>query len=191
MLIYILENTVNGKYYVGKTRSNNLHDYLSVKRWGARHGKIKGMPVVAAMAKYGIDKFEARILTTAETDEQLNQLERLWIAVLNARDPKIGYNIAPGGEAVRSGPLSEEHKKKIGLANKGRRPKPYVRTAKHRQQISDRSKGKKASEETRLKISLAGQGRKRGPETCQRISDAIFQHWEKRRAGLCSEAKNI
>ena len=36
---------------------------------------------------------------------------------------------------------SPEHKCKIGLANKGKKPKGYVRTEEHRQQLRDRMKG--------------------------------------------------
>ena len=47
-----------------------------------------------------------------------------------------------GGDKSRLGiPLSEETKAKIGAANKGRKPKGYVRTEEHRKQLSERMQG--------------------------------------------------
>ena len=140
--VYLLENTVNGKYYVGKTVSHSLNSYLSVKRWAARHGKAQNMPVVRAMQKYGISAFRATVLVTADSAESLSELERLWIIVLDARNPHIGYNISAGGGGARR-PCSLETRLKIGRANKGRKPVGYARTAEHSQQVRERMKGNK------------------------------------------------
>jgi len=144
MLIYILTNLVNGKYYVGKTKMENLHHYLSQKRCQVRKAASIGRtdPIISAMRKYGIENFSSEILSQTDTHEQLCELEKLWILALDCRNPKIGYNIMAGGEHVYRKPCAEETKRKIGLANKGRKPVPYIRTEKHRQQISERVKGK-------------------------------------------------
>jgi group I intron endonuclease len=140
MQIYCLENKVNGKCYVGKTVSDNLHDYLSVKRWAVKHGKHLGMPVIRAISKYGWDNFETKVLATAETEEELNNLERLWIILLNTR--AAGYNVTAGGDVSRTGMKnSPEHNARIGAANKGRKPAGYIRTEEHRQQLRDRMRG--------------------------------------------------
>ena len=71
----------------------------------------------------------------------------------------IGLNIAPGGFGG-SGPHSEETKKKIGKAMKGK-PSGML--------------GKKQSPETRKKLSIANKGIKRGPmsdETRRKMSIA-------------------
>lgn len=142
MQIYLLENTINGKYYVGKTVSKNLNSYLSVKRWAAKFGKQQCMPIVRAIAKYGWDAFKVHVLATAENAKQLAELERLWIVSLNARDPQVGYNVSAGGEASRLGiSMSDETKVKIGTANRGRKPKGYTRTEEHRKQLSERMQG--------------------------------------------------
>jgi group I intron endonuclease len=133
MQVYLITNLATGKYYVGKTVSANLNRYLSVKRWAARHGQVKGMPIVASMAKHGIESFVTQTLAQAESAEQLDMLERLWIAALDALNPNVGYNISAGGGGSRRS-CSLATKRKIGLANKGRKPKGYIRTEKHRQQ---------------------------------------------------------
>jgi group I intron endonuclease len=141
MKIYLLTNKVTGKYYVGKTVARSLNGYLSVKRWAARHGKHQNMPVVRSIAKHGWESFSVDVLAVAATKGQLNNLERLWIITLNARDPQVGYNLSAGGAGNGGGPMSAETKAKIGAANKGRKPKGYVRTEQHIQQLRDRMQG--------------------------------------------------
>lgn len=142
MILYLLTNTVNGKVYVGKTVRKNLNAYLSVKRWQAKNGNPGRMPVVNAIAKYGWDKFEVRELCRCADSDTLNAIEKQWIKDLDARNPEKGYNVCEGGGLGRLGlKNSKDHNQKIGAANKGRKPKGYVRTEKHRQQIRDRMQG--------------------------------------------------
>ena len=84
MQIYLIVNRMNGKTYVGKTVSQNLYDYLSVKRWQVRHGRISGMPIIAAIRKYGWENFDVQTVAICETEAELNNLERLWIAILDS-----------------------------------------------------------------------------------------------------------
>jgi len=141
MYVYLLTNKLNGKYYVGKTKKKDLQKYFTFKKWCAKKGgNYHRMPVIAAIAKYGWDSFTVDVLSIVDTEEQVNDLECLWIVLLNSRNPDIGYNIAIGGGRVCA-PLSEATKDKISAANKGRKPKGYIRTDLHRQQLRDRMKG--------------------------------------------------
>lgn len=145
MQVYLLTNLINGKYYVGKTVNPNLRQYLTNNKfWAATSDKGKKywhrMPIIAALRKYGIENFTAEVLTRATNDDELNMFERLWITALDSRNPAIGYNLSAGGEGMRF-PKSEDAKRKIGLANKGRKPKGYKRTELHLQQRRDAMKG--------------------------------------------------
>src|SRR3990170_5510904 len=71
--------------------------------------------------------------------------------------------------------LSEEHKIKIGLANKGKKYKPMSELG--RQNIANAKKGKKLSKNTKLKISLASKGKKKTQEHSKNISDS--KKWDK------------
>ena len=141
--VYLLENTVNGKYYVGKTVSQNLHRYLLTKQSQARRNNPSNMPVVSAIRKYGWAAFRAEVLGIVQTHEELNNLEKLWIILLDAQNKHVGYNVAAGGSGGRVGPCSLETRLKIGQANKGRKPVGYARTAEHSQQLRDRMQGNK------------------------------------------------
>ena len=118
MYIYLLTNKVNGKYYVGQTKKKNLQKYFIFKRWCARVGKKTNMPIVKAIAKYGWDNFIVDILAIPETPEQMNDLERIWIILLNARDPEFGYNLCIGGGKGQL-TLSEEWKAQLRDRMKG------------------------------------------------------------------------
>ncbi len=145
MQIYVIVHKTTGKCYVGRTVSDKLYDYLSVKRWQVRHNSVSGMPIIVAIRAYGWDSFDVRTVATCTTENELNNLERLWIIMLRATDPTFGYNVLEGGTGTSGHPCSDERKRKIGLANRGRKPVGYVRTTKHRQQLRDRMLGNKHS----------------------------------------------
>ena len=142
MQVYLITHKESGKTYVGKTVMDNLHWYLSVKRWQVKNEKVCGMPIISAILKYGWDAFDVQSIAVCDTKKELSALERLWIAVLDSTH--TGYNICYGGEGPTSGrPLSQETRDKIGAANRGKKrtAPPYARTEKHRQQLRDRMQG--------------------------------------------------
>lgn len=49
------------------------------------------------MRKYGFDAFTFDEIDRAETYDELNSLECMWIAHYRATEPSFGYNILPGG----------------------------------------------------------------------------------------------
>lgn len=142
MHIYLIVHKESGKCYVGKTVSEDLHHYLSVKRWQVKHGRVCGMPIIAAIRKYGWSAFDVFSVANAESEQELNNLEQLWIVSLDS--VRTGYNVCMGGESIMAGrKMSESHKTKIGQANKGRKPAGYIRTVLHRQQLRTRMLGNK------------------------------------------------
>ena len=173
MQVYLITHKESGKTYVGKTVMKNLHWYLSVKRWQVKNEKVCGMPIISAILKYGWSAFDVQSVTTCETEEELNGLERLWIAVLDSTH--VGYNVCHGGEGPTLGrKLSQETKDKIGAASKGRKPKVYIRTEEHRQQLRDRMRAGGGAKAGRL-------GGKRAAETLKdRLSLEKRQAWSKK-----------
>ncbi len=69
------------------------------------------------------------------------------------------------------GPMSAEHKDRIGDANRGRKASAEVRAA-----MSTRRKGIKPSAATLAKRSASLKGKKRTPEQRQRLSEALKGH---------------
>ena len=155
--IYKTTNLVNNKIYVGQHKAESFDNYY----------KGSGQMLTRAFKKYGKANFTCEILATAETKDELNDLEIYWIAKLNARDTTVGYNLTEGGEGTAGYIHTEEAKLKISLAKKGKSLSP-----EHCKAIGLRSLGHKMSEEAKAKLRAANLGRKASEETKQKLRDA-------------------
>lgn len=122
------------------------------QRWGKDGCNYKSTPhFYSAIQKYGWDNFSHNILYTNLTKEEACQREKELIAKYHTQDRRFGYNILEGGQASeipieirekmskamkgnKNGcghPCSEEKKKKISEAQKGR-----VFTEEHRKRLA-------------------------------------------------------
>ena len=142
--IYRITNLINGKTYIGQHKYKDLNDnYMG-----------SGKHLKQAIKKYGIENFKKEILVfNLPKQEYANLLEITFIA---SEREKVGiencYNINDGGEGCR-GSFSEEHKKKMSEAHKG---KHYSEEA--RRKMSEAGKGKHMSDEAKRKMSVAKKG---------------------------------
>ena len=150
--IYQIRNLVNSKIYVGS--AVNLHKralshFNALKRNAHANKKLQG-----AYNKYGLDKLVFEVLEYVEKDTLLER-EQYYIDTLNAVNE--GYNICPvakhtvdwvwtpaqrksrcgAGNPMYGKHHSEEHKKRISDAEKGRIPW---------------NKGRKMTESERLQV---------------------------------------
>jgi group I intron endonuclease len=113
--IYKLTNKINLKEYIGFTC--NLQQ--RIKQHAGAYGK-SCKALYPAIRKYGWDNFSVEVLMESEIIEH----EDLLIQKYNSRTPN-GYNVAPGGSCgVSRIPKSEDHKRKIGDAHRGKKKKP-------------------------------------------------------------------
>ena len=88
--IYMIENLINNKKYIGKRicRCDIEHDkYLG-------SGKI----LKQAIQKYGKENFRKTILEICSTKDELNNKEKYWIKHFDACNSDLFYNIAEGGD---------------------------------------------------------------------------------------------
>jgi group I intron endonuclease len=145
MIIYILQNKVNGKVYVGQT-SGTLEKRWNQHKASARNGN--GWRIYRAIRKYGPDSFNVSVLATCETLEEADCLEKRYIASFNSQDPVYGYNIMEGGSG---GSCNEEARARKSAKLKGR-----VFSEKTRKQMSksaSRVRSQQWTEERRKKHS--------------------------------------
>jgi len=85
MFIYITENLIDGKKYIGMcTREDD--NYLG-------SGKI----IKSAIKKYGRENFKRLILERCETIEDLSKAEQKWIDKYDAVNSNEFYNLSYGG----------------------------------------------------------------------------------------------
>jgi group I intron endonuclease len=163
--IYKTTNLINGKFYIGKDENNKLW-YLG-----------SGVLIKKAIKKYGRENFIKTIIDTSNDKDELCKKERFWIRFYNSQDSSIGYNVADGGEGGFTGFRSEESKRKIGESSKGR--------------ISY-WKGKRLSDETREKMSIAAKARLKNKENHSMFGKKNLgaakwwrEYWVKKREASC------
>lgn len=152
--IYMVENKINGKKYIGQTKCNDIET-----RW-RQHKKCDkrslGTCLYNAYNKYGITNFVFKILCIC-FDDDTNKHEIYYIKKYNTIYPN-GYNLQEGGNNRKHNPYTIEQ---IRNSLKGEKSKNF---GKHlpletRQKISESLRGhknpnynKKMSEEQKEKI---------------------------------------
>ena len=138
--IYLRTNKINGKKYVGQVTTKRFK--ARQNKWNNLNQPYAGNVITNARAKYGIESFGFEILKECE-DNELNHWEMYYIKELNTKVP-YGYNMTDGGDGKSGFTVSEETKKKISEAQKGK---------------TTWNKGKHHSDETRKKISESRKGK--------------------------------
>ena len=95
------------------------------------------------------------------TDEEARKHEVDMIAVLGRKDLGTGIlrNMTDGGEGCAGRVLSEETKKKLSEAHKGKK-----KSIEHRKALSEAAKTRKVSDKWRESVSVAKKGRFTGKE---------------------------
>ena len=85
MYIYKITNSINGRWYIGKTN------------WRDPNYMGSGKLLKQAYTKYGQENFIKEVLESCSSEQELNLREQYWIATTNAiRDP-MSYNLVEGG----------------------------------------------------------------------------------------------
>lgn len=144
MIIYVAENLVNGKKYVGMTQRT-----LEIRR--AQHEQSarydSSCLLARAIRKYGAASFSWTVIDTAETRAALQDLERRYILELGTMGD--GYNMTLGGDGW-SGPHAPETKLKMSGSHRKRMADPELRahlsrkmtefTKSNREEMSRRAK---------------------------------------------------
>jgi hypothetical protein len=101
MEIYLITNTVNGKHYVGQTKTTAHKRFLSHLK-DARRDDANCCPILKnAIQKHGAENFKVERIAIAQTQEELDRLEIELIQSHNCLFPD-GYNICIGGNGRKS-----------------------------------------------------------------------------------------
>ena len=162
--IYEIKNNINNKTYIGQHKTNDLNDdYMG-----------SGTILHQAYQKYGKKNFTKTILAVAGTKENINILEKVFIALYRS-EGKAEYNIANGGDG---GNLGEEVNKRISQKLKGKlmNSETKIKISNSKKGTIPWNKGKTGiySEETRMKMgsSLRGKLRPQTEETIRKIKES-------------------
>ncbi len=114
--VYAIRNKTNGKVYVGS--SKKIEYRFTTHRRELRRGVHSNSHLQNAWLRYGEDSFVLEILEQCSAGD-LDTREQHYIDEYHCLDRQCGYNISPKANLP---PMTEETKRKIGLANRGKVP---------------------------------------------------------------------
>ena len=142
-------------------------------------GKGKGSRIYRKTKRIKPPKDKSRVIYLKQniTEEQAFKHEIYMISVFGRKDLGTGilHNRTNGGDGVSGAIVSEETRKKISVANKGK-----THSEEHIRKLSEVHKGHIVSEETKRKISEANKGRKwwnDGCGNCKRMIECPGDGW--------------
>lgn len=148
--IYIIRNTVNNKVYIGQT-SQTMAERWQEHKYNAKAGK-RGQPIYLAMRKYGIENFYIEELHANQDGESLGELEIKYIAQFNSIAPN-GYNVLAGGSKfIGDHPMHRPEIRQM-FSERFKGDKNPAKRPDVKEKIRQNALGKKASDETRKKMS--------------------------------------
>lgn len=139
--------------------TNNINGKIYIGKDSNNNPKYigSGSYLRLAIKKYGIENFTKEILEYC-TASNINEREKYWIEKEKSRDKKIGYNISPGGDGYN-------------FTND-------IDMRKFKDDLSARQKEIQNRPEMKAIISKTHLGRKRPPETGERISKSKLEFYK-------------
>lgn len=157
-IIYKITCKVNGKVYIGQTRSSFRRRYDTggtgierVYRYFQsciRNNRSYNRHLLHAIEQYGFDNFEIdEVFDVAYSGDELDAKEKYWIAYFQSTDEACGYNCEGGGNPEKE--VSKQTRTRQGLSQKKRFSDPdnkkYLYQRRHteetKKKISDAKKG--------------------------------------------------
>ena len=182
MIIYKIENKINGKIYIGQTR-RALEERM--KEHQKKSSIVYGNSYIDnAIQKYGIENFKIDVVEKCNTSDELNEREIFWIKFFNCKVPN-GYNLTDGGEGCTGHIVTAETRKKLSESHKGKCGR--ICSEETKLKISSANKGHSVSEEARAMMSAAHKGKKLSEETKAKMSAAK----KNKRPIICNETGKI
>lgn len=138
--------TNNKAYIVYKHTTPSNKVYIGItclgtkRRWQGGNNYKSSTYFYNAINKYGWENIKHEVLYEGLTREQAENTEIKLINKYKSNNCKYGYNIQSGGHLPK---MSEETKRKISIANRGKKYKPRRKhTIEEKQAISNKLKGR-------------------------------------------------
>lgn len=131
-LVYMHENKINGKKYIGMTK----HTENPNRRWINGQGYFRNKHFSDAIKRYGWENFNHVILANGLSKSDACDFERMAIQSYRTQDKRFGYNITDGGEFFHH---TEESKALMSANRKGKGLKHF--SEEHRRKISEHHGG--------------------------------------------------
>lgn len=181
-IVYQHRNKINNKVYIGITSRTPQ------ERWGNQGCNYKSSPYFYnSIQKYGWDNFEHNILYTNLTKEEACKKEQELIKQFNSMNREFGYNSTSGGEVFI---MNDETKQKISKALRGNKNNlGHPCSEEKKRKISEAQKGRKFTEEHRRKLSEAA--KKRHIPCSEEKKKKLSQNYPNKKPVYCLELDTI
>jgi group I intron endonuclease len=188
--IYKIVCLNSGKIYIGqsvniKTRKKDHFSNLRNNRHDNQH-------IQNAWNKYGESNFVFEVIEEVDNFDLLTEREQYWMDTLKSYDKKIGFNITPiaglGGCLGRK--HTEEAKRKIGLAHKGKTISDEHKNILRKAQLGRKHTKEHREKCTRARIGIhAGEKNPQAKYTWELINELRdkYKTGEYTQKELCSE----
>lgn len=186
-VIYLVTNNITGKVYIGQTISS------IAARWKGHCNAGGNSRLWLSIERHGRSAFSVEKIDQADTKQELDELERFYIAAYGSRHKDVGYNFERGGSGE---PKTKDAVERIAAKLRGRKvPKDAVEkmaaTKRNRprtpaeqavlNRMAEMNRGRRHTAESIRKMSEAVTGRKTGPLTPEhrkKLSDAAKEQWK-------------
>lgn len=180
--VYQHKNKLNGKMYFGITSRS------PIERWGSNGANYKSTPhFYSAIQKYGWDNFEHNILRENLTKEEACSIEKELISKYKTQDRRFGYNVLEGGQAPA---LPKEVREKMSMSMLGNKNGfGHPCSEEKKKKISDAQKGKKLSDEHKSKLSEAA--KKKHVPCSEDKKKVLSQNYPNKRKIYCVETNTV
>lgn len=156
--IYVIQNKINLKIYVGQTKSLK-------RRWKSHRDRLANKnynhPLYNSIRKHGIENFSMQEIENFDNLDDCNEAEEFWINFFQSRNREFGYNIAFGGNNKNH---SDETKMKLSKIKTGTKLSFETKQKMSMSRTGNKNGmfGKKHTPETIEKMRLAKEGKYEG-----------------------------
>lgn len=140
-------------YYYGRTR--HAKKRYGQHLWRLKNDRHENRIMQNAYNKYG--RLSMTVICAITQEKDIVDTEQKFLNAVFEQEGCRCMNIAKRADAVKTGPMTEAHKRKIGDKSRGRR---YSK--EHKKRMSESRKGSVSSQATKDKISIAMKGRYAG-----------------------------
>jgi group I intron endonuclease len=162
--VYCIENILNGKKYIGSTKSN-FRKRLINHRCILRANKHDNIFLQNAWNKYGENNFKCSIVENVNDSCLVRERENFYLNKYESFNEKYGYNILEYAFTSLGYKHSNKTIEYLSLIRKNKPQHPNTKEA-----IYKANKGKKQSKETIEKKITKLKGQKRKKDFCDFIS---------------------
>ena len=181
--VYKHVNRMNNKVYIGITKQS------PTVRWGTNGSNYKSSPhFYLAIQKYGWNTFDHIICFENLSEKEAGEKEKQLIALYQADNPLYGYNLTSGGEKAFK--MSEITCVKKSLAMRGNKNGCHPCSEETKKKIAEAEKGRVFTEEHKLKLKLSAKNRK-SPPCSQNKKEKLKNSNPKMRKIYCLENNTI